>query len=89
MNFETGAKKANGQSLFIMAQMHERGDGVDKSMKTAIDFYNFACKQNYPPAQFLVGLMLLQGDKMKQNVNGARELWKLYVSTLKSDAGAM
>ena len=62
-----------------MAQMHERGDGVDKSMKNAIDFYNFACKQNYPPAQFLVGLMLLQGDKMKQNVNGARELWKLYV----------
>jgi TPR repeat protein len=58
-----------------MAQMHQRGDGVKQSWPNALEFYNFAVKQKYPPAMFVLGMLFLKGEVVKQNVETTKQLW--------------
>jgi TPR repeat protein len=74
---QQAAAKAVAPAIFALGQLHQAGDGVKQSWQDAVDFYKIASDQEYPPACFLLGLLLAQGKVLPQNLKAANHLWTI------------
>lgn len=66
------ASQGNDHAQFYLAKRFQKGIGVEKNTKKAIEWYTRAANHNVTPAQLNLGIMYLRGDDVRPDVEKAR-----------------
>lgn len=70
---ENRAILGNPNAQFKLAQMYEHGIGIEPNIEKAIEFYQLAANQKDLRAEYNLGLIYLDGDKVAKNHQLAEE----------------
>lgn len=65
--FETAALKGNIYAQEMVAELYERGEGVEQNLPLAADWYEKAARRGSPQAQYHLGRLYLEGRGVEKN----------------------
>jgi TPR repeat protein len=65
--FEEGARKNNGESAFMIAMMHSKGQHVTPDEKEYLKYIKQAANSCIPQAQHQLGYLLMDGKLLEKN----------------------
>jgi len=65
------AKKGFSKAQYNLGVMYDKGRGVDKSLKKAMKWFQFAAEQGHAKAQYNLGLIYGKGRGVKKNYSKA------------------
>lgn len=68
----TEAEKGNADAEFELGTMFHTGDGIEKDVDAAFEWYEKAAKNGNRQAQFNLGMMYKNGESVSQNIASAR-----------------
>lgn len=68
----TRANQGNDHAQFYLAKRYQKGIGVTKDLKKALEWYTRAANQNVTPAQLNLGIMYARGEGVAVNEQQAR-----------------
>jgi hypothetical protein len=71
------AEAGNAEAQFDVAYMLEHGDGVDRNMTAAVNWYMKAAAQGLSKAQYQVGWMYEKGIGLRQNYAEAAKWYRI------------
>jgi TPR repeat protein len=63
------AKAGDPEAAFYLGSMYERGDGVKKSYKNALQWYSKSANAGFAEAQFHIGYLYAQGLGVKKDLH--------------------
>ncbi len=74
--YEAEAQKGNGEALFMLGNIYDKGQGVPANYPLAKEYYEQAARRNHASAQNKLGMIYLdaaQAEKDKKNTKKAEE----------------
>lgn len=64
--YQAGVILDDPESLYELAKMHLRGQGISQNSRLAIHYFFNAARKRYPPAQAMLGSLLWDGKYLKR-----------------------